>query len=82
MSGILKLGLPKGKSTFRAKKTLEQGRVLGSDGVARAIALLAEADLDLRGASTWPDQLVLEVLVGRLARLIPQRRRRAVSGKG
>ena len=76
------LGLPKGKSTFRARKTLEQGRVLGSAGVARAIALLAEADLGLRGASTWPDQLVLEVLVGRLARLIPQRRRRAVAGKG
>jgi DNA polymerase-3 subunit delta len=76
------LGMPKGKSTFRARKTLDQTRVLGSAGVARAVSLLATADLDLRGARAWPDQLVLEVLVGRLARLVTQRRRRPVSGKG
>ena len=56
-------------STFPAKKALTQARRLGSDGVRRAIALLAEADLDLRGAKAWPDELVLEVLVGRLSRL-------------
>ena len=33
----------------------------------RAIDLLAEADLDLRGGKAWPDHLVLEVLVARLA---------------
>jgi DNA polymerase III subunit delta len=76
------LGVPKGKSTFRARKTLDQTRVLGSAGVARAVSLLATADLDLRGARAWPDELVLEVLVGRLARLNTQRRRRPVSGKG
>lgn len=69
------LGL-KGRSTFPARKSLDQGRVLGPDGVARAIWLLARADLDLRGARLWPEELVLEVLVGRLSRL------RAPRGKG
>jgi DNA polymerase III subunit delta len=56
-------------STFPAKKALTQARRLGSDGVRRAIALLAEADLDLRGAQAWSNELVLEVLVARLSRL-------------
>lgn len=63
------------KSTFQAKKALDGVRRLGHDGVARAIALLARADLDLRGARDWPGELVLEVLVGRLARLAPSGRR-------
>jgi hypothetical protein len=37
--------------------------------VVRAVELLAGADLDLRGGKAWPDDLVLEVLVARLARL-------------
>ena len=39
--------------------------------MVRAVDLLAEADLDLRGGKAWPDDLVLEVLVARLARLAP-----------
>ena len=35
----------------------------------RAVGLLAGADLDLRGKQAWPDELVMEVLVARLARL-------------
>ncbi len=59
-------------STFPAKKALTQARRLGSLGVAEAIRLLAEADLDLRGFErVWPDELVLEVLVARLSRLAP-----------
>ncbi len=54
-------------STFPAKKALGQARRLGHDRMVRAIDLLAEADLDLRGAKAWPDHLVLEVLVARLA---------------
>ena len=54
---------------YPAKKALVQARRLGSAGIARAITLLAEADLDLRGAKGWPDILVLEVLVARLSRL-------------
>ena len=55
-------------STFPAKKAQAQARVLGPAGVRRAILLLAEADLAVRGAQAWPDELVLEVLVARLAR--------------
>lgn len=58
-----------GTGPYPAKKALAQTRRLGSAGVARAIELLASADLDLRGASGLPDVLVLEVLVARLTRL-------------
>lgn len=56
-----------GVHPFRAKKAMQQGRKLGSEGIAEAISLLAQADLDLRGAKAWPDELVMEVLVARLA---------------
>ena len=54
-------------STFPARKALGQARKLGHDRIVRIIDLLAEADLDLRGGKAWPDHLVLEVLVARLA---------------
>jgi DNA polymerase III subunit delta len=56
-------------STFPARKALTQTRKLGHDKVVRAIDLLATADLDLRGGKAWPDGLVMEVLVARLAAL-------------
>lgn len=56
-------------STFPAKKALGQARRLGHDRIVRAIDLLAEADLDLRGMKAWPAPLILEVLVARLASL-------------
>jgi DNA polymerase-3 subunit delta len=56
-------------SSFPAKKALGQTRRLGHDRVVRSIDLLARADLDLRGGKLWPDHLVLEVLVARLATL-------------
>jgi len=56
-------------STFPAKKALTQARKLGSPKIRRAIALLAEADLDLRGQKAWPETLVMEVLLARLAQL-------------
>ena len=56
-------------STYPAAKALRQTRRLGSESVARAIWLLADADLDLKGATGWPPELVLEVLVARLSRL-------------
>lgn len=61
-------------STFPAKKALTQVRKLGPSGVRRAVALLATADLDLRGAKAWPGDLVMEVLVARLASLSRARR--------
>jgi DNA polymerase-3 subunit delta len=63
-----------GTAPFPAKKALAQSRRLGTAGIARAIELLADADLDLRGVAGWPDELVLEVLVARLSRLVRRRR--------
>jgi len=57
------------KPGFPAKKALTQFRRLGGSGAARAMALLAQADLDLRGAKDWPEELVMEILVARLSRL-------------
>ena len=56
-------------STFPAKKSLNQLQRLGGVKVRRAVALLAEADRDLRGERAWPGNLVMEVLVARLTRL-------------
>ncbi|MDQ2825389.1 MAG: DNA polymerase III subunit delta [Actinomycetota bacterium] len=56
-------------STFPAKKALTQALSLGGAKVQRAVDLLAEADADLRGARAWLGELVMEVLVARLARL-------------
>jgi len=58
-------------STFPARKALEQLRRLGHDGVTAAFAHLEEADLTLRGTKDWPEELVMEVLVARLSRLVP-----------
>lgn len=60
-------------STFPAKKARQQGRVLGPERLTRAIELLAEADLQLRGTVDWPAELVMEVLVARLASLSQRR---------
>lgn len=56
-------------STFPAKKAMQQSRKLGAEKLFRAIEQLAEADLDLRGTKDWPPELVVEVLVARLANL-------------
>jgi DNA polymerase-3 subunit delta len=57
------------RSAYPARKALEQSRRLGPVGISRAVTLLAEADLDVRGRSALPAETVLEVLVGRLSRL-------------
>lgn len=64
-------------STFPARKAMDQVRRLGSDGIRRAMAALAAADLDVRGRVEWPDELVMEVLVARLSRLGGARARAA-----
>ena len=51
-----------------AKKALEQSRRLGSTRIAEAINLIAAADLDVRGASGMDAEVVIEILVARLAR--------------
>ena len=55
---------------FPARKALKASRRLGPEKTARSIRLLASADLDLRGRSAWPPELVVEVLVARLASLV------------
>ena len=60
-------------STFPAKKALQQSRKLGTERLTRAIDLLAAADLQLRGTVEWPPELVMEVLVARLANLSGRR---------
>jgi DNA polymerase III delta subunit len=69
------------RSAFPAKKALEQGRRLGSARVGRAIVLLAGVDLDLRGRSALPDQVILEVVVARLSRLAGTRQGPAGAGR-
>lgn len=62
------------KPGFPTRKLVDQYRTLGGAAVGRAVRLLAQADLDLRGARELPDDLVMEVLVARLSRLAPARR--------
>jgi DNA polymerase-3 subunit delta len=56
-------------STFPARKALARTKALGPARIGRAVELLAEADLGLRGGQGWPPEQVMEVLVARLARL-------------
>lgn len=61
------------RSPFVAKKAMEQGRRLGGERIGQAIVLLADADLDIKGRTGLPPDLVLEVLVARLARQLRAR---------
>jgi DNA polymerase III subunit delta len=57
-----------GAPPFVAKKALEQSRRLGSSRIGEAINLIAKADLAVRGESGLSPELVVEILVARLAR--------------
>ena len=57
------------KSTFRTKKTLSEANRLGPEKSKRAVQLLAEADVNLRGGTGVPAETVMEVLVARLSSL-------------
>jgi DNA polymerase-3 subunit delta len=54
-------------STFPAKKALDGLKRLGPERLDQIVGLLAQADLDLRGTKAWAPELVIEVLVARLA---------------
>jgi DNA polymerase-3 subunit delta len=62
-----------GMSPYPAKKALDQSRRLGSARIAAAIGLLADADLDVKGGTGLPPELVVEILVARLSRQTRQR---------
>jgi DNA polymerase-3 subunit delta len=65
-----------------AKKTLAHAQALGTDGIRAAYDLLAEADLDLRGARRIPDDAVMDVLVVKLAGITRRHRRAPAAGRG
>ncbi len=56
-------------STFPARKALALSKRLGTERLGQVIGLLAQADLDVRGATAADDSATLDVLVARLARL-------------
>ncbi len=62
------------RSAYPAKKALAQTRRLGTARIGRAIQLLAAADVELRGTTLLPGEVVLEVLVARLSRLVTRTR--------
>jgi DNA polymerase III subunit delta len=64
------------KSAGGARFPLEAAKRLGSDGLREAVGLLAQAELDLRGASGLDDRTVMDVLVARLAALSRRSARR------
>jgi DNA polymerase-3 subunit delta len=58
-----------GIAAYPARKALSQSRRLGTDALLRMLGLVADAEVDLKGRSSWPEELILEVLVARLARV-------------
>jgi DNA polymerase-3 subunit delta len=58
-----------GGSPAAARFRLEAAKRLGTDGLREAMRLLANAELDLRGASGLDERTVTEVLIARLAAL-------------
>lgn len=65
-----------GVKGFPAQKAFTTYRTLGHDGVRRAFDLLATADSDLRGGTGLDEDVVMDVLIARLARLAPSVSRR------
>jgi DNA polymerase-3 subunit delta len=57
------------KSAGGARFPLEAARRLGTDGLRETLALLAQAELDLRGQSGLDERTAIDVLVARLAAL-------------
>ena len=53
-----------GSAPFVAKKALDQTRRLGTARISQAITLLADADLDVKGGSGLPPELVIEIAGG------------------
>lgn len=58
-----------GVKGFPAEKALRAYRNLDGSGIRRAYGLLATADIDLRGGTGLDAEVVMDVLIARLARL-------------
>lgn len=68
-------------SAYPAKKAMTQSAGLGHAKLARSIRLLAQADVDLRGATANPVEAVMELLVARLAALAGSANARSLRGR-
>lgn len=51
---------------YPAGKLVEQAALLGADGIARRLAVLADTDARLKGAGTLPAEMELELCLGRM----------------
>ncbi|MFZ9852467.1 MAG: DNA polymerase III subunit delta [Ilumatobacteraceae bacterium] len=65
-----------GVKGYPAQKAFNTYRAIGHDGVRRAFELLSTADADLRGGTGLDEDVVMDVLIARLARLSPTVSRR------
>jgi DNA polymerase-3 subunit delta len=63
------LGIPRGRSTFPARKAWRSARRLGSARVGEMTGLVADAEVALKGGQALPEEVILEILVARLCRL-------------
>ena len=52
---------------FPLRKLLEQSALLGADGVARRLAVLADTDARMKGLGTLPAEMELQMCLGRLS---------------
>ncbi|MFZ9795906.1 MAG: DNA polymerase III subunit delta [Ilumatobacteraceae bacterium] len=76
------MALINSRSDFQGRKYLELSRALGSTKVTDAVHLLARADRALRGGTGLENEVVLEVLVARLSRLLPPKASRKPMRRG
>lgn len=51
---------------YPVQKLMEQSALLGTDGIARRMAVLADTDARLKGMGTLPDEMELQLCLGRL----------------
>ena len=52
--------------TFPVRKLVEQSALLGADGIAHRLAVLAETDARMKGLGTLPAEMELQMCLGRL----------------
>lgn len=51
---------------YPVRKLMEQSALLGTDGIGRRLAILAETDARMKGMGTLPDEVELQLCLGRL----------------
>lgn len=51
---------------YPVRKLMEQSSRLGTDGISRRLAVLAETDARMKGMGTLPDEMELQLCLGRL----------------